>query len=273
MVASLLRLTGLVVAVYALYLALLFVQQRSMMFPGPDMRLPALAGLELPPGASRVLLPASFGEVQAVWLHARDAGVGLPAAIYLHGNAESVGQNLHLLGALARRGMHVLLVEYPGYAGSDGRPSKDTLIEAARLGYDFLAAKALPIDPQRIVVIGRSIGSGPAAELVRMRAPAALVLLSPFSELDGFAHRMGAPVWLIRDRFDNAAAVAGFDGPVLLFHGRRDGIIPFEHSRRLNAAARAGTLVALDCGHNDCPYFDEAFMQVLEAFLRAHGLS
>lgn len=269
--SSVLRVFALAAFGYALYLALLFVQQRGMMFPGPRMGFPPLAQTALPTGASRVSLPASFGDVQGVLLHAEDARIGLPAALYFHGNAESVGQNLQALRAIARRGVHVLLVEYPGYAGTDGRPTRDALVEAAGLAHDYLARSPL-VDPRRIVAIGRSIGSGPATELARSLPLAALVLLSAFSELDGFAHGMGAPAWLIRDRFDNATALAGFDGPVLLFHGRADGIIPIEHSRRLRAAAPDARLVELACGHNDCPYFGPEFVDTLIDFLHVRGV-
>ncbi len=266
-----LRMLALASVGYTLYLALLYTQQRAMMFPGPDMGIPALSQATLPAGASRVSLAASFGEVQAILLHAEDARLGRPAALYFHGNAESVAQNLDALRAIARRGVHVLLVEYPGYAGTDGRPTRESLVEAAQLAHGFLATNPL-IDPQRIIAVGRSIGSGPALELSRSHRLAAIVLLSAFSELDGFAHSMGAPAWLIRDRFDNAAALAGFDGPTLLFHGRRDAIIPAEHSRRLHAVAQAATLVELDCGHNDCPFFQPGFVDALMQFLDAHGL-
>lgn len=269
--SSVLRVLALAVLGYALYLALLFTQQRAMMFPGPGMGFPPLAQSVLPTGSSRVSLPASFGEVQGVLLHAEDARIGLPAALYFHGNAESVAQNLPLLRAVARRGVHVLLVEYPGYAGTEGRPSREALIEAAELAHDYLAGSPL-VDPRRIVAIGRSIGSGPATELARSRPLAGLVLLSAFAELDGFAHGMGAPAWLIRDRFDNAAALADFDGPVLLFHGRADRIIPIEHSRRLRAAAAEVRLVELACGHNDCPYFGPDFVDALFDFFIDAGV-
>jgi len=120
--------------------------------------------------------------------------------------------------------------------------------------------------------MGRSVGSGPALELAAERPVAAVVLLSPFASLDGFAHRMGAPGLLIRARFDNLASLRAYAGPVLLLRGRHDTIIPFSHSQELAVAAPHARLVALACGHNDCPYFDEAFFRTLESFLREAGV-
>lgn len=270
MVRSFLFLLGTAFAAYLGYLALLFVQQRAVMFPGAAMDWDGV-GRTLPAQAEAVAIPASFGRVQGVWLRARHGGARAPAALYFHGNAEFVDQNVALLEPVAALGMHVLLIEYPGYAGTDGRPSRASLDEAALLGYDWLAARP-EVEPGRIAAIGRSIGAGPAVTLGRQRPLRALVLLAAFSATDDFAHGMGAPGFLVRDRYDNAAALRDFAGPVLLFHGRRDGIIPYRHSERLANAARNATLVPLECGHNDCPFFEPAFLDRLRRFLVEAGV-
>jgi uncharacterized protein len=256
---------AVLLAMYATWLALLYVGQRSMMFPGAGMTIDA-AGHPRTPGVEPVAIQASFGQVRGYFLSATSPGRA-PAVMYFHGNAELAVQNVALLQPLAEMGLQVLIVEYPGYAGSDGRPGRDTLDEAARVGYDWLAQRT-DVDPARIVAMGRSIGAGPAVALAGERPVAALVLVSAFSSLDGFAHRMGAPGFLIRDRWDNAARLRDYRGPVLLFHGRRDLIIPFAHSRALARAAPHARLEVLDCGHNDCPYFDPGFVETLAGFLR-----
>lgn len=256
-------------AIYAAWLALLYFGQRGMMFPGAGMEFDA-AHQPRTPAIEAVAVPASFGQVRGYFLPAASPG-SAPAVVYFHGNAELAVHNIALLQPLAELGLHVLIVEYPGYAGSDGRPGRDTLDEAARVGFDWLAGRT-DVDPARIVAMGRSIGAGPAVALTGVRPVAALVLLSAFSSLDGFAHRMGAPGVLIRDRWDNAARLRDYSGPVLLFHGRRDLIIPFAHSRALSRAAPRARLETLDCGHNDCPYFDPDFVDTLDAFLRQAGV-
>lgn len=256
-------------AMYAAWLAMLYLGQRSMMFPGAGI---AIDGARQPrtPGAEAVAVPASFGQVRGYFLPAATAG-SAPAVVYLHGNAELAVHNLALLQSVAELGLHVLVVEYPGYAGSNGRPGRDSLDEAARVGFDWLAGRT-DVDPARIVAMGRSIGAGPAVALADVRPVASLVLLSAFSTLDGFAHRMGAPGGLIRDRWDNAARLRDYSGPVLLFHGRKDLIIPFAHSRALARAAPRARLETLDCGHNDCQYFGPGFVDTLDAFLHQAGV-
>jgi uncharacterized protein len=256
-------------AMYAAWLALLYLGQRGMMFPGAGMAFDAVHQPRTPT-VEAVVVPASFGQVRGYFLPAASVG-SAPAIVYFHGNAELAVHNVALLQPLAALGLHVLIVEYPGYAGSDGKPGRDTLDEAARVGFDWLAGRA-DVDPGRIAAMGRSIGAGPAVALTGERPVAALVLLSAFSSLDGFAQRMGTPGFLIRDRWDNAARLRDYSGPVLLFHGRRDLIIPFAHSRELARTAPGAVLETLDCGHNDCPYFDPGFVETLDAFLRESGM-
>jgi fermentation-respiration switch protein FrsA (DUF1100 family) len=265
-----LRISLSLVLGYALYLGLLYLQQRPMMFPGASMGWDGV-GRHLPPASERVRLPASFGRVEGVLLRAHGVDGPAPAALYFKGNAEFVDQNLDPLGAVAALGVHVLLLEYPGYAGTDGRPSRASLGEAARLGHDWLAARA-DVDAGRILAIGRSIGTGVAVDLAGDRPLAALVLYAPFTSIADFARRMGAPPFLVRDRFDNRAGARAFGGPLLVVHGRQDRVIPFAHGEAVASAAPQGRLLALDCDHNDCPFFGRGVIAELERFLGEAGL-
>lgn len=267
MLKRILHLILLLAAGYTAYLALLYLQQRQIMFPGAGMSTTPLATQRFAAPAEVIALPGDFGTVLAIWLPAEAPRA--PAAIYFHGNAEFAAQNVEALRPLTALSVHVLLVEYPGYAGAEGSPSRASLNSAAALAYDWLAANER-VDSGRILAIGRSIGSGPAVELSRNRQLAALVLLSPFASMDEFAHQVGAPAWLIRDLYDNHAVLNDYTGRVLLYHGRQDGIIGFSHSERLHVALPTSQLVALDCGHNDCPYFDAEFYATLQRFLDGH---
>jgi fermentation-respiration switch protein FrsA (DUF1100 family) len=133
--------------------------------------------------------------------------------------------------------------------------------------FDYLAARP-DVDSRRIVAYGRSVGGGAAAALTRQRPVAALVLESSFTSVRHMARRHGLFGPLVRDPFDNLGAVAAFEGPVLVIHGRDDRMIPPAHGRALAERARDAELVMLECGHNDCP---RPWVQ-LRGFLEKHGL-
>lgn len=260
MTRALLRLLLFLVAVYAFYAWQVWRVQRAQLFPGTALRAEAV-----PAGAARVALRASFGRVDLVWMPApgtQPAG----AIVYLHGNYETAGGAARDLAPLQALGLNVVAVEFPGYAGAPGAPTLETLREASTLAFDWLAQQPR-VRADAIAVIGRSIGGGPAALLAVDRPARALVLLSTFADLEQFAHARLLPAMLIRDRYDNAARLREFAGPVLIMHGRRDPLIPFANAVALSAAARNAPIVVLDCGHNDCPYFTgptlRRMMQVL----------
>src|SRR5262245_44016423 len=134
--------------------------------------------------------------------------------------------------------------------------------------YDWATSQA-PIDRQRVIGYGRSLGGGAICALARQRSLAALVLESTFTSVrEMAAARYGVPGFLIRNPFDNLAAVRGFPGPILLLHGEHDDSIPVDHSRRLHAAAPTSELQVVPCGHNDCPHP----WSILTTFLSEHHL-
>jgi hypothetical protein len=259
----------LLVACYAVYAGLLYATQRSLMFPAAASDWPRRSRVATP-GWSEVQVPASFGAVRVLYRPAPDAKPGA-ALIYLHGNAEFADDNVDSFPALAAQGVHLALIEYPGYAGAAGAPTFDSLREAATVTYDWLRQRP-DVDAARIVAAGRSVGTGPAAELSAHRTLRALVLMSPFTSVADFACARGLPAFLVRDPFDNRARLRAYAGPVLILHGRHDEIIPYAHGRALAAVAHSATLRDYPCGHNDCPWFEPEFEATLLGFLHRHGI-
>ncbi|HKA15087.1 MAG TPA: alpha/beta hydrolase, partial [Myxococcota bacterium] len=87
------------------------------------------------------------------------------------------------------------------------------------------------------------------------RPLARLVLESTFTSVRAMASDLfGIPGWLVRDPFDNLAAVRAFTGPILQLHGDRDQSIPLAHAQALHDAAPRSELHVLHCGHNDCAH-------------------
>ena len=255
----LVRLLLAAIAIYGFYAWQMWRVQRGLPFPGTA--LPAQA---VPAGAQRVALAASFGRVELVYLPAPAGPVDAPAVLYLHGNYETAASAAREIEPVHALGVHVLAVEFPGYGGAPGAPTLESLREAATLAFDWLARQPR-VRADDIVVAGRSIGGGPAALLAVDRPARALLLLSTFSSLEEFAHGRLLPATLIRDRYDNAARVREFAGPVLIMHGRQDPLIPFANAERLATAARGAPLLPLQCGHNDCPYFEgEALARIAQ---------
>lgn len=246
------------------YWSLLFLSQRSLLFPAP----PAAGAPPRPADAEPVWLATAAGPVEA-WLLPSTIPSAAPQALLLfaHGNGELIDFWPAAFDEPRSWGVGVLLVEYPGYGRSAGQASQATITQAMLAAYDW--ARARPqVDPGRIVAYGRSVGGGAACQLAARRRLAALILESTFTSAASFARGFGAPAFLVRDSFDNLAVVREYGGPLLLLHGSRDDIIPPDHGRALAAAARQAELHLLPCGHNDCP----RAWGLIHAFLERHGL-
>ncbi|HVF33900.1 MAG TPA: alpha/beta hydrolase [Candidatus Saccharimonadia bacterium] len=256
-----------VVAAYAAYCALLYAQQRTMLFPGTTLRAPARGAL---PARVVSVEIGSEGERIEAWYRAPGSAPGA-VVVFAHGNAELIDDGGDILDGFARLGAGVLLVEYPGYGRSAGTPSLASLDAAFEASYDWLAARP-EVDPGAIVAMGRSIGTGVAARLATRRPVAALILQSPFTRVADFAARVGVPRFLVRDSFDNLDAVARYAGPVLVMHGRDDDVIPYTMGEAVARASPNARFAALDCAHNDCPTDPVAYWREIRAFLDAHAV-
>ena len=245
------RILLLVVVTYAAWCVIVFLAQRWLQYPGvslvPPARPPDIPGLET------LEIPTSFGRVEAWYLPASPppSGPG-PALVHFHGNNELIDDWARLVGGLNRRGVAVLLVEFPGYRRSDGKPSQGSITETALAAYDLLASRS-EVDGDRIISYGRSLGGGAACQLARHRPVAALALTSTFTSVRHFSRHYLVPGFLTRDPFDNRAVVSSFAGPVLITHGRQDVTIPFSHGVALADASPRARLVAHEATHNDCP--------------------
>jgi pimeloyl-ACP methyl ester carboxylesterase len=265
-----LRLSGIALAgalaLLAGWFGLACAMQRTLLFPAP----PAGAGRALDeiPGAERVWIETPRARSEA-WLLSPlpAAGARAPLVLFAHGNGELIDDWVGAFEPLRRWGAAVLLVEYPGYGRSTGSPSQASIAAAMAEAYDRARQRA-DVDPDRIVAYGRSLGGGAACALVRERRVAALVLESTFTSVRRLARGMLVPGFLVRDPFDNLAALRDYDGPVLIVHGEHDQLVPVAHARALHAAAPRSRLALERCGHNDCP---RPWAQ-LRAFLLEHGL-
>jgi fermentation-respiration switch protein FrsA (DUF1100 family) len=258
------------VLIYATYCALLFLMQRQVIFPRYMIPSP-------PPSDIKTLriepwwLETSFGKVEAWYLPPEALGKPAPAVIFAHGNGELIDYWPNELAQFSDMGIGLLLVEYPGYGRSAGSPSQGSIAETFVLAYDRLAART-DVDPARIVLFGRSLGGGAVCDLALKRPSAALILMSCFKSVSAFAVRYLAPAFLIRDPFDNLAAVRHYQGPVLVMHGRSDEVVPFGHGQALHAAAQNGKMIVYEAGHNDCPPNWEVFWRDVGDFLKTHGI-
>jgi pimeloyl-ACP methyl ester carboxylesterase len=262
---TVLYLLGTAAALYVGLVVLVFLVQDRLLFFTPGVHPVVRSDL--------AELSTSFehdGTVLRGWYLERPEADHLPVLVYYGGNAEEVSGNLMEFAQLPVGG--VLLVNYRGYGDSDGRPSADALISDAVFILDEFTGRT-GIDPARVVLMGRSLGSGVASAVASRRNIAGLILVTPFDRLSRVAghHYPFLPVrWLMRHEMDSSARAADISAPSVVIYAELDAIIPPKFARSLHAdLPEPKQLVSVpDADHNTIGT-SPAYWRSIEVFLES----
>jgi uncharacterized protein len=248
MIASTIGFLGFVAGVIVVLCALIYWgQSKLIFFPRPNDELLALRHK-----ANRVQIGGPEGAIEGWWVENPKATNEL-AVLYFGGNAEDVLYTALTAPLIDARRM--LVVNYRGYGRSSGRPSQQALYEDALAVHHYMTTTA-GVPPERLIVMGRSLGSGVAAMLASERRTAGAVLITPYDSLGavGARHYPFLPVrLLLRHKFASVDWAKKTRAPALMLAGERDHIVPPIHARALfDAWAGPKALHTLaDVGHND----------------------
>lgn len=251
------RLVALLVVLIGVVVLMAWAWQRQLVYFPDASRVPAAA--EALPGASDVTLRTSDGlELGAWFLPAKEPD---PMAVLVApGNGGNRAGRVELAKALHRRGLAVMLMDYRGYGGNPGSPTEKGLAADADAAVAALTELGHP--PERTIYFGESLGSGVVAALSSRRAPAGMVLRSPFTELAdvGAHHYPWLPVrLLLQDRFPVLEHLESGRVPTTVVYGDRDTVVPTELSERVadRAPVLVERLVLEGADHNDPVMFGD----------------
>jgi pimeloyl-ACP methyl ester carboxylesterase len=175
------------------------------------------------------------------------------SVLIVHGNAGAAWQRDYLAQPVHQTGeLDVFVLEYPGYGARQGTPSLRSWLAA---GAEAVAL--LPKD-KPIYVVSESIGAGVAAHLARTHPQnvAGLVMFVPYDSMPALAQSKMPwllPYLFLRDRYEPAAWLRDYRGPVKVVLAGRDEIIPPKFGQRLYDGYSGVKVLEVfaEAGHND----------------------
>jgi len=257
-------LAALIIAPFLIY-AVLYVLQERMIFVGAllnDQNLKLIRAKY--PKAEELTIETPDGTKLHGWFLDNSPVYKSPLLIYFGGNNEEASNLLDSIGSLD--GWSVLLVNYRGYGLSKGEPTEENLFKDSLFLYDTFS-KRDDIDPNNIVAMGRSLGSGVAVYLANQRPLKAVMLTTPYDSIREVAQDRFpfVPVRrLLKHPFDSLALASTIKTPMIAFLATRDRTIKPEHSIRL-IEGWAGTTDVIhiqDASHGNIVDHDEYWIGI-----------
>lgn len=195
-------------------------------------------------------------EINAIYFKAKNPkGV----VLYFHGNAGS----LKHWGAVSEEfidlGYDLLIHDFREYGKSTGNITQKALFHDGQFLYNYLKEK---YPQEKIIIYGRSIGTGIATKIAADNNPGTLILMTPYLSISKLGKDLlpYLPVkLLVRFPLRNEYWIERVNCPILIFHGTADEVIPFSHSLQLKQIGQSKTnLVLIEQGsHNNLTTFPE----------------
>ncbi|NRB83715.1 MAG: alpha/beta hydrolase [Winogradskyella sp.] len=169
-------------------------------------------------------------EINALHFKAKNAKGVL---LYFHGNAGDLSRWGKITEFFVDQDYDVLVMDYRTFGKSKGPLSEAALYSDAQYCYDYLL-KQYPED--KIVLYGRSLGTGIAAFLASKNKPQQLILETPYYSIADVAqHRFPLfPVKrLLKYRFPTHQYLPNVSCLITIIHGTGDNLVPYASGRKL----------------------------------------
>ena len=256
---------GVMFGLYAVLCGVLYLKQESLLFF--PYRLPAGYRFQFPGRfEERWTTTADGTRLHGLLFKAPDSK-GL--VFYLHGNGGALNTWGEAAATYTRLHYDVFLLDYRGYGKSGGKiTSQDQLLNDVQTAYRQL----LPEYPEkRTVILGYSVGTGPATWLAARQHPRLLILQAPYFSMRDLATHLYpvVPGFLIRYPLPTNELIGQVRAPIVLFHGDRDEVIYAGSSLKLKALLKpSDQLIMLPgAGHNgmtDNPRYQRELTRLLE---------
>ncbi len=180
------------------------------------------------------------------------------AILISHGNAGCIQHHFVLYPLLLQSRCSVFMYDYEGFGESTGSPNLTNVCEDAVASFDYMTHQ-MQWRSGDVIIYGESIGAGITSELSKVRTAGGVILQSPFTSLpkvaaDRLFYMRLYPQWSFPSpTLSNAEIMTRKHPPLLVIHGMKDEMLPYQYSEQIVAQAAADTTLVLlpHAGHTD----------------------
>ncbi len=191
--------------------------------------------------------------------------------LYFHGNKQHIERYAYFAANFTKHGYEVWMEDYPGFGKSTGDRTEKKLYEQALQVYKMAASK---YDKDRIIIYGKSFGTGIAAYVAASADCKRLILETPYYSIPAL-FSCYAPVYptaaMSTYKIPTHSFLEGLKIPISIFHGTADGVIPYRCAARLKSVLKpTDEFITIEKGNhqnlNDFPLMK----QKLDSLLQLH---
>jgi alpha-beta hydrolase superfamily lysophospholipase len=194
--------------------------------------------------------------------------------LYLKGNSKSIKGWGKFAVDFTRHDYNVLMVDYRGFGKSTGRRSQKNIKRDLQVVYNKIKEQTTE---DRIILYGRSLGSGFATKLASTNNPKMLILDAPYYSLTKVTARY-MPFMplslLIKYPLPTYKWLKYVQCPIHIIHGTNDKLIPYKSSLKLSKINPKLTKlhIVIGGGHKNLNNF-ESYHKMLDDILNSEPKS
>lgn len=252
------------VGFYSIIVSFLFTIQKKIIFRPDPLDKEHVYQFEIP--FQEFYLEHATGEkINTLFFPSQESKA---LVIYFHGNSKNLQHWGNYLPDVVNRGYDVVAIDYRGYGKSDGDVSEEGMYEDAELVYEW-ASKNHP--DKKIVLWGRSLGTGVASYLSTQAKAEKLVLETPFYNMPELVKTrfpfLVVPVDL-KYKFPNHQNIENNQITTMIIQGTKDSIVPLKSASKLKAILETDDhfFTIKGAGHRNLHEFND-YQAVLDEIL------
>lgn len=219
---------------YPLVVTAAYLTQHAVIFHSRGASLKPPRHLDI----KEMVLHTPDGERLYAWWQKTEKAT--KTVLYFQENGRNISFRTQRLHTFQKMGVNALLIDYRGYGKSTGKVKKEQDIYIDGLTAWYYLTRDRKIAPKDIIIWGRSLGGGVAAEIAQFKPVSAVILESTFASLGEIARRQYwyfPTQWMLKFHFDNRSKLQNVKSPVVIIHSTEDNYIPFGQATKLFTAS------------------------------------